>query len=81
MPTEITITVNGSPVVVPNGATVAIAVAVAGEACRHSVTGQPRSALCGMGICYECRVTINARPHCRSCQIVAEPGMDVRTDE
>lgn len=81
MPTEITITVNGSPVVVPNGATVAIAVALAGEACRYSVTGQPRSALCGMWICYECRVTINARPHCRSCQIVAEPGMDVRTDE
>jgi len=81
MLTEITITVNGSPVVVPNTATVAVAVALAGQVCRNSVTGQPRSAFCGMGICYECRVTINAKPHCRSCQILAEPGMDVRTDE
>jgi D-hydroxyproline dehydrogenase subunit gamma len=78
---EITLTVNGLPVSVPNGATVAVAVSVAGQPCRHSVTGQPRAAFCGMGICYECRVTIDGKHHCRSCQIVSQPGMDVRTDE
>ncbi|HUA16848.1 MAG TPA: 2Fe-2S iron-sulfur cluster-binding protein [Verrucomicrobiae bacterium] len=81
MPEEITLTVNGFPVRVPSGATVAVAVVSAGQACRKSVTGQPRSAFCGMGICYECRVTIDGRHHCRSCQIVSTPGMDVRTDE
>jgi D-hydroxyproline dehydrogenase subunit gamma len=76
----ITLTVNGSPVAVVAGATVAVAVAIAGHACRISVTGEPRAALCGMGICFECRVSIDGTPHCRSCQIPCKPGMDVRTD-
>jgi hypothetical protein len=81
MLSEVTVTVNGIPVSVPPGATVAVAVTVAGEACRNSVTGQPRGALCGMGICFECRVVIDGSPHCRSCQILCKPGMQVRTDE
>jgi sarcosine oxidase subunit alpha len=76
----VTITVNGSRVNVPADATVAVAVAIAGQACRTSVTGEPRSALCAMGICYECRVAINGIPHRRSCQILCESGMDVKTD-
>lgn len=78
---QITVTVNGSPIAVPHGATVAVALCIAAQACRMSVSGQSRSALCAMGICYECRVAINGKPHCRSCQILCEPGMDVRTDE
>jgi D-hydroxyproline dehydrogenase subunit gamma len=80
MPSQLTVTVNGTPVAVPPGATVAVAVAIAGQTCRTSVSGEPRAALCAMGICYECRVVINGVPHCRSCQILCEPGMDVRTD-
>jgi sarcosine oxidase subunit alpha len=33
-----------------------------------------------MGICFECRVSINGTPHCRSCQIACESGMKVQTD-
>lgn len=79
-PTSVILTVNGSPVTVPFGATVAVAVAIAGRACRTSVSGEPRGPLCGMGICFECRAAINGRPHCRSCQILCEPGMKVETD-
>jgi hypothetical protein len=81
MPSQIIVTVNASPVSVPEGATVAVALAIAAQACRTSVSGEPRSALCAMGMCYECRVAINGKPHCRSCQIVCQPGMDMRTDE
>lgn len=81
MPSHMTVTVNGAPVSVPSGATVAVAVTLAGHACRTSVSGEPRGPLCGMGICFECRVAIDGRPHCRSCQILCEPGMEVRTDE
>lgn len=81
MPNEITLSVNGVSVSVPAGMTVAAAVAIAGQVHRRSVIGEPRGPLCGMGICYECRVAINGRAHCRSCQIPCEPGMDVRTDE
>ncbi|MGC1649004.1 MAG: 2Fe-2S iron-sulfur cluster-binding protein [Candidatus Sulfotelmatobacter sp.] len=76
----VSLTVNGQQVSVLAGATVAVAVAIAGQACRTSVSGEPRGPLCGMGICYECRVSINGVPHCRSCQILCEPGMEVRTD-
>ncbi len=81
MPSNMTVTVNGAPISVPSGATVAVAVSLAGQACRTSVSGEARGPLCGMGICFECRVAIDGRPHCRSCQILCEPGMEVRTDE
>ena len=81
MPDQVTLTVNGSAVSVPGGATVAVAMAIAGQACRVSVSGEPRGPLCGMGICFECCVAINGIPHCRSCQTLCEPGMEVRTDE
>jgi sarcosine oxidase subunit alpha len=79
MLSPVTLMVNGSPVAVPAGTTVAVAVVAAGQACRTSVSGEPRGPLCGMGTCFECRVAINGKPHCRSCQILCEPGMEVRT--
>lgn len=81
MPSQVTLTVNGSSVSVPVGATVATAVVIAGQACRISASGEPRGPLCGMGICFECRATINGTAHCQSCQILCEPGMEVKTDE
>lgn len=74
--------INGREISVPAGTVVAAAIALAGEdRFRRSVMNQPRGPLCGMGVCMECRVTISGRAHCRSCQILCEPGMDVRTDE
>lgn len=75
------LSVNGKSVEVPDGAMVAAAVAIAGvTAFRRSVTGEARAPLCGMGICFECRVTVNGRAHVRSCQVPCQPGMEVRTD-
>ena len=75
------LSVNGRPVEAPAGAMVSAAVALAGESrFRRSVTGEPRAPLCGMGICFECRVTIDGRAHAKSCQIPCEEGMEVRTD-
>jgi D-hydroxyproline dehydrogenase subunit gamma len=81
MPSEISVRVNGVEVRVSEGMTVAVAITIGGAACRRSVSGEPRGPLCGMGICFECRATIDGRSHCRSCQILCEPGMDVKTDE
>jgi D-hydroxyproline dehydrogenase subunit gamma len=75
------LTVNGKPVEVPSGAMVSAAVSIAGVATfRRSPTGEPRAPLCGMGICFECRVTVDGRPHIRSCQTPCREGMEVRTD-
>ncbi len=80
MPETVSIQVNEKTLEVRKGVTVAAAVFIAGESCfRHSVSGEPRAALCGMGICMECRVTIDDRRHCRSCQILVEDGMAIRT--
>ncbi len=74
--------VNGKTVEAPAGSMVSAAVALAGEwAYRRSATGEARGPLCGMGICFECRVTIGGRPHQRSCQIPCAEGMEVRTGD
>jgi hypothetical protein len=81
MLSQLTLTVNGRPISVPSGTSVAVAVVIAAQACRKSVTGESRGPLCGMGICFECRASIDGRPHCRSCQVLCETGMEVSTDE
>lgn len=48
---------------------------------RRSVSGEPRAPLCAMGICHECRVTIDGIAHRRACLAVCRDGMDVRTGE
>jgi predicted molibdopterin-dependent oxidoreductase YjgC len=82
MRNEIIVQVNGRPVAVPEGSTALTAIALAGKSCfRESVSGALRGPLCGMGICFECRVTIDRRAHQRSCQTICRPGMEIQTDE
>ena len=57
------LTVNGKTMSVASGTTVAAAAFLAGESIfRRSVRGEARGPLCGMGICFECRVTIDGEP-------------------
>ena len=77
--THITLTVNGAKIAVASGTTVAAAILIRGASARVSVSGEQRAPLCGMGICFECRATINGTAHRRSCLVLCEQGMDVRT--
>jgi D-hydroxyproline dehydrogenase subunit gamma len=81
VPELVTLKINDEQVRVPQGSMVAAAVFQAGFSFRRSVSGEPRGPLCGMGICFECRVNVNGVAHVRSCQTLCENGMDVRTDE
>ncbi|MCU0238261.1 MAG: (2Fe-2S)-binding protein [Pyrinomonadaceae bacterium] len=77
----ITLQINNQTISVPEGSTVATAVfASKVENFRRSVSGELRFPLCGMGICFECRVTINGVNHLRSCQILAEEDMKIETE-
>lgn len=78
---QIMVFVNGAEVTVPNGATVAVAMALAGAPCRRTASGEPRGPLCAMGICFECRARIDGVPHRRSCQTLCSAGMQVSTNE
>ena len=82
MSDAVTLRVNGNSGTVPAGAMGSTAIAAAGaDLFRRSVTGQPRGPLCGMGVCFECRVTVDGRQHVRSCQTPCASGMEVSTDE
>ena len=81
MPEHIVIRLNGKQVTVPEGTSVAVSLLSAGEACRTAVMGEARGPLCGMGICFECRVTIDGKRHIRGCQVQCEAGMDISSDE
>lgn len=81
MPDTVNLFVNGVGVTMPVGSMVAAAILKSGtNSFRSSVIGEPRGPLCGMGICFECRVMIDGEAHCRSCQTICQNGMDVRTD-
>ena len=76
----IVVRLDGRAVTVPPGTTVAAALWNAGiDALRASVSGEPRGPLCGMGICFECRVTIDGVAHRRACMVTCAPDMAVET--
>ncbi len=73
-------TINGRAAMTKPGTTVAAAILANGYvAFRRSVSEAPRGPLCGMGVCFECRVTIDGKLHQRSCQIVCLEGMVIHT--
>jgi len=77
MPETILLTINGVRKRVARGTTVAAAMLLAEQPSRVSVSGEPRAALCGMGICFECRAVVNGVPHRRTCQVLCEQDMAV----
>lgn len=77
---QISVAVNGQLVLVRTGTTVAAAIAMSGVPSRYSISGQPRAPLCGMGICFECRATVNGTPHIKACQAVCADSMEIFTD-
>ena len=80
MSESFSITVNGRQVRVSEGTSVAAAMMMSDEPCRISVRGEPRGPLCGMGICMECRATVNGVRHRRTCQLLCTPATEVVTE-
>ena len=64
----------------PAGSMLAAALANAGVlGLRRSLSGEPRGALCGMGICHECRVSVDGRAHVRACLVECREGLRVES--
>jgi D-hydroxyproline dehydrogenase subunit gamma len=77
---RIHLTVDGRRIEVEAGTTVAAALVLAGVGgTRLSVSGEVRAAFCGMGVCQECRVSIDGRAHALACQTLCREGQTVRT--
>lgn len=41
--------------------------------------GTPRGLFCGIGVCFDCLVSVNGAPNQRACQVAARTGMAVTT--
>ena len=76
------LSVDGKTVTAHEGDSVHAALVAAGiRQLRHSKNGEPRGVFCGMGICYECLVTIDGKPDQRACMTRAQDGMTVTTHQ
>jgi sarcosine oxidase subunit alpha len=72
--------IDGRALECAEGSTVLAALLSSGvEALRRSASGEPRGPLCGMGACFECRVTIDGQPHRRACLTPVREGLRVTT--
>jgi len=79
----IEIRVNGRAVRALEGQSVAGALHQAGIDVLRSnpVTGEPRGAFCGMGVCFDCELTIGGIPGQRACMAHVRAGMLIDTDD
>jgi predicted molibdopterin-dependent oxidoreductase YjgC len=48
---------------------------------RNPVTGEPRGAFCGMGVCFDCELTIDGVGGQRACLAHVRAGMRIETDD
>lgn len=77
---RVTIVLEGAPLEVPAGITVAAA--VMGHARKDFIRispadGEKRAPFCYMGVCHECLMEINGMPNQQACMIEVAHGMTV----
>ncbi|WP_164002831.1 (2Fe-2S)-binding protein [Pyxidicoccus caerfyrddinensis] len=77
----LTLRINGRAFTVPAGTSVAAALALAGDfVSRSDLGGRPRGPLCGMGVCFECRATVDGVPEVLTCLTPCREDLEVVTD-
>lgn len=80
---KVTLSVNGKKIAAYKGETLLAALLATGykKLKRSPINHDPRGALCGMGVCFECIVTVNGIPNTRSCMTEVENDMEIEIDE
>ncbi|MGX1880779.1 (2Fe-2S)-binding protein [Streptomyces sp. NPDC055287] len=78
-----TVTLDGRPVDALPGQNIAAVLWSAGITSWRTTRdgGRPRGVFCGIGVCFDCLVTVNDRPNQRACLVQVSPGDAVRTQE
>ncbi|ANP50871.1 aerobic-type carbon monoxide dehydrogenase small subunit (CoxS/CutS family) [Streptomyces griseochromogenes] len=78
-----TVTLDGRPVEALPGQTVAAALWAAGVTSWRSTrgAGRPRGVFCGIGVCFDCLVTVNGQANQRACLVPVRPGDVIVTQE
>jgi aerobic-type carbon monoxide dehydrogenase small subunit (CoxS/CutS family) len=80
-PERVTFTFNGASCHATPGESLAAALLSSGVRSlrRSRRTGEPRGVYCGIGLCFDCIVTVDGRPNARACMTLAEDGMRVES--
>lgn len=65
------------------GQTLGAALVAAGTTAWRTtrLEGRPRGLFCGIGVCFDCLVTVDGHPNQRACLVVARGDMVVVTQE
>ena len=76
----IAVSVEGRTILLPDGASAAAAVLLAGfRSVRETpVEGSERAPYCMMGVCFDCLAEIDGVPNRQSCMVEVRPGMQIR---
>lgn len=74
---------DGEPVEFRPGQTVGGALTAVGVVSWRTTThrGAPRGLFCGIGVCFDCLITVDGVPNQRACLTPARDGMRVETQE
>jgi predicted molibdopterin-dependent oxidoreductase YjgC len=77
------VTLDGRELGALPGQTVAAVLWTAGVTSWRTTRGEgrPRGVFCGIGVCFDCLVTVNDRPNQRACLVPVRPGDVIRTQE
>lgn len=75
------LTIDGAEIAVPEGATVAGALLLAGHRAfgPHPISGEAEGPWCLIGVCFGCLVEIDGIAGRQACLVPARAGMTVRT--
>jgi predicted molibdopterin-dependent oxidoreductase YjgC len=76
----VTVKVEGKPVTVAAGDSVAAAIYAAGfhQFRESSVSNTPRAPYCLMGVCFDCLVEIDGSANHQACMTVVRDGMSIK---
>jgi len=79
----LTLTIDDEPVQAFAGETVAtVLLALGRRAFRYTDRFHaPRGLFCGMGVCFDCLVTVDGQPNVRACMTPVRAGMVIETGE
>lgn len=78
---QIEIVVDGQPMQAFEGESVAAALLANGDRTLRMTARlhEPRGMYCGIGVCFDCVMTVDGRPNVRTCQTQVRAGMRVET--
>lgn len=78
----ITVLVNGKKVLAYRGEMIhAVLLAAGYRVFRKTKSREGRSIFCGMGVCYDCLVTVNGVPGQRACMTEVDDQMEITIHE